>query len=82
MKIAITGKGGVGKSTISAALCKSFAERGYRVLAVDVDPDENLALALGMDAKTASTITQFQKQKIWWKKEQEQNRGHLAVLLN
>ncbi|NLP37772.1 MAG: AAA family ATPase [Firmicutes bacterium] len=63
MKIAITGKGGVGKSTISAALCKSFAERGYRVLAVDADPDENLALALGMDAKTASTITPISEAK-------------------
>lgn len=56
MKIAITGKGGVGKSTISAALCRNFAEKGYHVLAVDADPDANLALALGMDAKEATNI--------------------------
>jgi len=47
MKIAITGKGGVGKTTISAALCYSFAEKGYRVVAIDADPDANLGSALG-----------------------------------
>ena len=31
MKIAVTGKGGVGKSTIAAALCKNFFAKGYRV---------------------------------------------------
>ncbi|SHI32700.1 CO dehydrogenase maturation factor [Parasporobacterium paucivorans DSM 15970] len=56
MKIAISGKGGVGKSTISAALCKSFAAKKYNVLAVDADPDANLALALGMSAQDAAKI--------------------------
>ncbi|RDY29260.1 carbon monoxide dehydrogenase [Romboutsia weinsteinii] len=47
MKIAITGKGGVGKTTFSSMLSRMFAEDGYRVVAVDADPDANLALALG-----------------------------------
>ncbi len=47
MKIAVTGKGGVGKTTISAALCFAFAEKGYKVVAIDADPDANLASALG-----------------------------------
>ena len=47
MKIAVTGKGGVGKTTISAALCYAFAEKGYKVIAIDADPDSNLASALG-----------------------------------
>ena len=47
MKIAVTGKGGVGKTTISAALCYGFAEKGYTVVAIDADPDANLASALG-----------------------------------
>lgn len=48
MKIAISGKGGVGKTTLAAALCLLMAKRGQKVLAVDADPDANLAAALGM----------------------------------
>ena len=47
MKISITGKGGVGKTTISAALCYGLAEKDYKVVAIDADPDANLASALG-----------------------------------
>jgi CO dehydrogenase maturation factor len=48
MKIALTGKGGVGKSSIAAAFALLLARRGVRVLALDADPDANLAAALGM----------------------------------
>jgi CO dehydrogenase maturation factor len=48
MKIAISGKGGVGKTTLSALLIKYFRDQGKKVLAVDADPDANLALALGV----------------------------------
>ncbi len=47
MKIAVSGKGGVGKTTLSAFLIKGFADKGMRVLAIDADPDANLAQALG-----------------------------------
>jgi CO dehydrogenase maturation factor len=47
MKIAVSGKGGVGKTTLSAFLVKWFASRGKRVLAIDADPDANLAHGLG-----------------------------------
>lgn len=50
MKIAITGKGGVGKTTLSAILSHLFVEDGKRVIAVDADPDANLAQALGLNA--------------------------------
>lgn len=48
MKIAVTGKGGVGKTTISAALCHIYSLEGRKVLAVDADPDANLAGAFGL----------------------------------
>lgn len=50
LKLAISGKGGVGKSTLAAMLAYLAAEEGQRVLAIDADPDANLASALGMPA--------------------------------
>ena len=43
MKLAISGKGGTGKSTLAAALSLLMAGKGWRVVAVDADPDGNLA---------------------------------------
>lgn len=47
MKIAIAGKGGVGKTTISALICLALTDKGFSVLAVDADPDANLGTVLG-----------------------------------
>jgi len=47
MKLAITGKGGVGKTTLSALLAQVYADQGREVLAVDADPSPCLAGALG-----------------------------------
>lgn len=48
MKIAVSGKGGVGKTTFSALLIRTLSDMGKKVLAIDADPDANLAAALGM----------------------------------
>ena len=48
MKVAITGKGGVGKTTLSSTLARLYADEGRTVLCADVDPDANLGLALGL----------------------------------
>ena len=48
IKIAISGKGGVGKTTISGTLARFLARKGYDVLAIDADPSMNLASALGI----------------------------------
>ncbi|MEW5707188.1 MAG: carbon monoxide dehydrogenase accessory protein CooC [Actinomycetota bacterium] len=57
MKIAITGKGGVGKTTIAAGLARYLAKEGFKVIAIDADPDANLASALGIDPEEALSIT-------------------------
>lgn len=57
MKIAITGKGGVGKTTFAGVLSKVLAQEGYKVLAVDADPDANLPMALGFPEEKRLSIT-------------------------
>jgi CO dehydrogenase maturation factor len=54
VKLAISGKGGVGKTTLAAGLARLFAVEGRRVIAIDADPDANLAAALGADEATAA----------------------------
>jgi CO dehydrogenase maturation factor len=56
MKLAISGKGGVGKSTLAGALARLYAADGHRVLAIDADPDANLASALGLPAAARARI--------------------------
>ena len=61
MKIAVTGKGGVGKTTFAATLARLYAAEGRPVLAADVDPDANLGLALGFDEETLDSIVPISK---------------------
>lgn len=49
MKLAVSGKGGVGKTTFSALLIRALSEQKKRVLAIDADPDANLAAAVGIE---------------------------------
>jgi CO dehydrogenase maturation factor len=62
MKIAISGKGGVGKSTVAAALALIMAQRGQKVLAIDADPDSNLAACLGVSAEQQKLIVPISRQ--------------------
>ena len=63
MKIAVTGKGGVGKTTFAATLARLYAEEGRHVLAADVDPDANLGLALGFTEEELDTIVPISKMR-------------------
>lgn len=56
-KLAITGKGGVGKTSLAALLAHVYVEQGHRVLAIDADPATGLAAACGVPFEEAASIT-------------------------
>jgi CO dehydrogenase maturation factor len=56
LKVAIAGKGGVGKTTVAATLARLLGRAGFDVLAIDADPAMNLAAALGVPSALAGTI--------------------------
>ena len=57
MKVAVTGKGGVGKTTLASLLARLYGAEGRSVIAIDADPDANLASALGIPPEEAAAIT-------------------------
>lgn len=63
MKLAITGKGGVGKTTLTSLLAWIYAQEGNRVIAIDANPDANLAMALGIVSAEASRIAPIAEMK-------------------
>ena len=63
MKVAITGKGGVGKTTLASTLARLYADEGRTVLAADVDPDANLGLALGLSQEEVDAIVPISKMR-------------------
>ncbi len=56
MKIAISGKGGVGKTTLAGVMARVLASLGHKVLAIDADPDANLASAVGIPQEQLKDI--------------------------
>jgi CO dehydrogenase maturation factor len=56
MKIAVTGKGGVGKTTLVSLLAYTFADQGRSVLAIDADPSPSLGSALGFPGELLCTL--------------------------
>lgn len=56
MKIAVGGKGGSGKTTVAGTLARVLGRRGRAVLAIDADPNPNLAITLGIPGDAAAQI--------------------------
>jgi len=63
MKIAVAGKGGVGKTLIAGTLSRLFAKDGYKVLAIDNDSAMNLSYTLGIDEKIKAKIVPISEMK-------------------
>ena len=63
MKVAVSGKGGVGKTLIAAGLAYFFAKKGFRTIAIDADSSPNLALTLGLSPEEARRIVPISENK-------------------
>jgi CO dehydrogenase maturation factor len=63
VKIAVAGKGGVGKTLIAGGLASSFADKGFKTIAIDADSSPNLALTLGMSPEEARRILPISENK-------------------
>ena len=74
MKIAVSGKGGVGKTTLAGVMARILSARGFKVLSIDADPDSNLASAIGIEpeqlkgVKPLAQMTEFIKERTGAKK--------------
>jgi CO dehydrogenase maturation factor len=63
MKVAVSGKGGVGKTLIAGGIARGFAERGLKTMAIDADSSPNLGLTLGLSAEETRKIVPISENK-------------------
>jgi CO dehydrogenase maturation factor len=63
MKIAVSGKGGVGKTLVAGVLAEFLARSGFKVLAIDADPAPNLAMTLGIPLAESNKIVPISENK-------------------
>ena len=82
MKVAITGKGGVGKTTLASTLARLYAAEGRPVLAADVDPDANLGLALGLTQEEVDAIVPISKMRTLVEERTGANEANKFFKLN
>ena len=78
MKLAIVGKGGVGKTTLSAVLARWSAGQGRPVVAVDADPDGNLASALGVAEEAVPQPIAEMRELILERTDAKDEGGHCS----
>jgi CO dehydrogenase maturation factor len=81
VRVVVTGKGGVGKTTLTALLARQLAGAGHRVLAVDADAQMNLARTLGFSAAAAAAITPLSHERDYIEETVGARPGESAALL-
>lgn len=69
MRIAVSGKGGVGKTTIAGTLARLLGQRRQQVLALDADSNPNLAIPLGVSRELASTVVPVPGELAEWRED-------------
>jgi CO dehydrogenase maturation factor len=79
LRITVAGKGGVGKTVISAVLARQLAQRGHRVLAVDCDDNPMLAISLGADLQAMAARPPIPTD--FWTAVERLGEGRAAVLV-
>lgn len=80
MRVAVCGKGGSGKTTISATLARLLARQGHTVTALDGDPNPNLATALGVPADLRARMQRVPREEIV--EERTDAAGHTDLYLS
>src|SRR5947209_5013913 len=81
MRIAVAGKGGAGKTTISATMARLFAQRGFRVNALDDDPNPNLANALGLTTSQVEQLRGIAREDIMEERVDANNHASLYLTI-
>lgn len=76
MRVALAGKGGSGKTTISATLARTLARSGYQVVAIDGDPNPNLAVALGISVQARERLAPIPRDLV---EEVNDTDGHIHL---
>jgi CO dehydrogenase maturation factor len=79
MRIAVAGKGGAGKTTISATAARIFASLGYQVNALDDDPNPNLAAALGLSSESINRLRRVERDEILAERETQEGKAELYL---
>ena len=79
MRVAVCGKGGAGKTTISATMARLFARRGHRVTALDGDPNPNLAVALGVPTSERERLRRVPREEVLEERADENGTKDLRL---